>query len=125
MRDVFLVYEYHDEVEAAEIGRRLAARGLDVGPPVSLWTEMRVLPRVDLGLSSCRRCLVLVSAHFLKLNLPPRELDGLSSRRNVVSLLHGVAEEDVAEHSRRLAVSAIPGTMIEQLVKILRSRPEA
>jgi hypothetical protein len=120
MLDLFLLYAYQDKDEANGIADHLAGRGLTVGKPVSLWPPTRLLPLVDQGLVDCRRCLVLLSKDFLKMGWARKDLDGLAGRKKVVSLLVGIDEEVVATHSPSLATAAIPGTMTEQLVNLLR-----
>jgi hypothetical protein len=116
--DLFLAYCYLDLVQASGLAETLAGRGLVVGDPLSLWLGQRLLPRLDQRLVDTRFALVLVSREFLALSLPRKELDGLTTRRRVLSVLAGVGEEEVAEQSTRLAVAALPWT--ERLVRLLR-----
>jgi hypothetical protein len=66
---------------------------------------------------------VIVTKAFLSFSWPRKELDGLTIRRKVVSILADVSENDVAKHSARLAVAALPDALPERLVRLLR--PEA
>jgi hypothetical protein len=61
---------------------------------------------------------VLISRDFLRLSLPRKELGGLANRRRVLSVLAGVGEPEVSQHSPRLAVAALPWT--ERLVRLVR-----
>jgi hypothetical protein len=118
--DLFLAYAYDDEEYASGLEDTLAGRGLVVGEPLRLWPGQRLLPEIDLRLHESRAAIVIVSHAFLAFWWPRKELDGLTTRRNVVSILSDVVEEDVADHSPRLAVAAFPGTPAERLVHLLR-----
>ena len=118
--DLFLAYAHQDRPFAQGLATTLSARGLEIGSPVELWPHMRLLPRIDQGLTACRYALVVLSAEFLKLHYPPKDLDGLAGRSKVVPVLFDVNEAELAEQSSRLAVAAIPGSMIEHLVRLLR-----
>jgi hypothetical protein len=120
MMDLFLAYAYHDEEYASGLEDTLAGRGLVVGEPLSLWPGQRLLPQIDLRLHESRAAIVIVSRAFLKYWWPRKELDGLTTRRKVISVLSDVGEEDVANHSPRLAVAAYPGSHAERLVHLLR-----
>jgi TIR domain-containing protein len=122
MRDLFLVHHHQDQDFAKGLADSLAGRGLTLWRPAEVWPPgVRLLKIVDGGLSEARYALVVVSGDFLKVSWPRKELDGLTTRRNVVALLHGVEERDVAVHSRRLAIAAISGSMMEHLVRLLRN----
>jgi hypothetical protein len=118
--DIFLAYAYHDEDYASGLEDALAGRGLVVGEPLSLWPGQRLLPRIDLRLHESRAAIVIVSHAFLAFSWPRKELDGLTTRRKVIAVLSDVDEEDVADHSPRLAVTAFPGSHAERLVHLLR-----
>jgi hypothetical protein len=119
MLDAFLVHHFDDAVAARELSGTLAGRGFEVGHPLELWPQMRLLTRIDDGLIDHRFAVVIVSREFLQLGFQAKELDGLTRRRRVLCLLHGVGERDVASESPRLAVSAIPGGMAGRLVRLL------
>lgn len=120
--DLVLVYAYLDETFASGLGDSLAGRGIEVAEPLSLWPGHRLLQRVDARLCGVRYALVIVSADFLKFSWSQKELDGLTTRSKVVSILHGVDEDDVRQHSPRLAVAAIPSGMTEHLVRLVRGQ---
>jgi hypothetical protein len=124
MRDLFLVYHEFDEPCARGLADTLAGRGLELGRPFALRPGMRLLALIDQGLADARYALVVVSAEFLKMHWPRKDLDGLAARPRVVALLHGVAEDDLRDCSPRLAVAAIPGGMTEHLVRLVRSGDE-
>jgi hypothetical protein len=65
-------------------------------------------------------CLVLLSKEFFRIGWTRKELDGLAGRMKVVSMLVGDDEEIVATRWARLAASAVPGSMTEQLVDLTR-----
>lgn len=121
MHDLFIVSAAQDEPFVKGLIETLSVRGLKVGDPISLQPPMRILPCVDSALVRCRYALVVISTDFLQLNHGRKELDGLAGRSRVVSLLLDASERDVAAHSPKLAVSAIPGSMLEHLVRKLRS----
>jgi hypothetical protein len=116
--DLFLTYCYLDEEFARGLGDVLSGRGLVVGEPLPLWPGQRLLPRLDQRLTYARFALVVVSPDFLKLSFPRKELDGLTNRRKVLAVLAGVGEGVVAEHSPKLAVTALPSS--ENLVRLIR-----
>lgn len=116
--DLFLAYCYLDGPCANGLGDSLSGRGLVVGDPLPLWPGQRLLPRLDQRLIEARFALVVVSVDFLKLSYARKELDGLTNRRRVLTVLAGVGERDVAEHSPRLAVAALPWS--ENLVRLIR-----
>jgi hypothetical protein len=118
--DLFLAYAYHDEEYASGLGDTLAGRGLVVGEPLALWPGQRLLPQIDLRLQESRASIVIVSRAFLAFRWPRKELDGLTTRRKVIAILADVGEEDVADHSPRLAVAAFAGSHAERLVHLLR-----
>src|SRR3954467_3222022 len=118
--DLFLAYAYHDEDYASGLEDSLAGRGLVVGEPLSLWPGQRLLPPIDQRLHESRAAIVIVSKAFLAFSWPRKELDGLTTRSNVIAILSDVGEVDVAEHSPRLAVAALPGSLSERLVRLLR-----
>jgi hypothetical protein len=123
MRDLFLISRLYDSAAALDVATRLGDRGLDFGDPVWLSGRPyeRLLPIVDEGLTSARFALVVLTHEFLT-SCPDRsELDGLAKRRRVVSVLHGVDETDVAEYSPRLAMAAVPGSLIGRLERLVRS----
>jgi hypothetical protein len=116
--DLFLVFAYQDLAFAEGLADTFRWSGLEVGPALSLWPGMRLLALVDQGLVSSRRALVIVSRDFLKFSYPRKELDGLTTRRKVVSLLSGIGEEDVQGHSPRLAVASYPQAMADRLPRL-------
>jgi hypothetical protein len=118
--DLFLAYAYHDEDYASGLEDTLAGRGLVVGEPLSLWPGQRLLPQIDQRLHESRAAIVIVSRAFLAFWWPRKELDGLTTRRKVIAILADVGEEDVADHSPRLAVAAFAGSHAERLVHLLR-----
>src|SRR5829696_6929636 len=113
--DLFLVFAYQDLVFAEGLADIFRRSSLEVGPSLSLWPGMRLLALVDQGLVSSRHAVVIVSRDFLKFSYSRKELDGLTTRRKVVSVLSGVGEEDVQDHSPRLAVACYPQAMAERL----------
>jgi hypothetical protein len=125
MRDLFLAFAYPDESFARSLADGLAGRGLSLGDPLSLWPGMRLLSRLDSGLHDARYAVLVVSGPFLGFSWSAKVLDAVASRREVVSPLHGVGEEAVRPHSRSLAVNAIPSSMTENLVQLVRSSDEA
>src|SRR4051794_20915435 len=116
--DLFLVFAYQDLAFAEGLAETFQRSGLEVGPALSLWPGMRLLALVDQGLVSSRHAVVVVSHEFLKFSYPRKDLDGLTTRRRVVSLLRGVDEERVRDHSSRLAVACYPETMSERLPRL-------
>jgi hypothetical protein len=67
---------------------------------------------------------VIVSRAFPAPSWSRTELDGLATRNRAVAILSDVGEEDVAGHSPRLAVAALPGSMSERPVRLLRPEVE-
>src|SRR5947209_5791732 len=116
--DLFLAYAYQDEDYASGLEDTFAGRGLVVGEPLALWPGQRLLPPIDQRLHESRAAVVVVSREFLAFAWPRKELDGLATRSQVISILAGVRERDVARHSPRLAVAAFPGSLSERLVHI-------
>ena len=94
--------------------------GLTLGQPLALWPGQRLLQTIDLRLPESRFALVIVSREFLKFSHPRKELDGLTIRRKVVTLLAGVTETVVAAHSPRLAVAAMPGSLDGELARLFQ-----
>lgn len=105
--NLFAIYHHSDTELARNLTGTLAGRGLEIGDPVVLWPQMRLLPRVDQGLVHARFCLVIVSTAFLDLAWERKTLDGLALRRRVVTVLANVTERDVAAYSPRLAVASV------------------
>src|SRR5262249_21851652 len=116
--DLFLAYCYLDQEYASDLTDTLSGRGLDMGEPLSLWPGQCLLPRIDQRLIDARFAVVLVTRDFLRLSLPQKELDGLANRRRILPVLAGVSEEDVGQHSTRLAVVALPWS--ERLTRLIR-----
>jgi hypothetical protein len=121
VRDLVIVSAVPDEPFVNGLTCTLSLHGLKLGAPVSLHAPMRLLPCVDSELAECRFALVVISFDFLALKYERKELDGLASRSRVVSLLRDASEREVALHSPKLAVSAIPGSMVAHLVRRLRA----
>lgn len=120
MLDAFIIHHFDDATAVRDLAGTLSGRGLEVGLPVELWPQMRLLPRIDEGLIDHRFALVIVSTSFLRLGYQPKELEGLTRRRRVLCLLHGVGERDVAAESPKLAVAAIPAGMGRGLARVIR-----
>ena len=118
--DLFVTYAYQDADYASGLEDTLAGRGLLVGEPLALWPGQRLLPPIDGRLREARIAVVVVSREFLAFAWPRKELDGLTTRRQVVAVLSDVGEADVARHSPRLAVAAFPGSLSDRLVNMLR-----
>ncbi len=118
--DLFLAHCYHDGDFAGRIEGDLSGRGLVVGEPLPLWRGRRLLPPIDRRLRESRLALVIISRAFLALRLPREELDGLATRRNVYAILSDVGEAEVASQSPRLAVAAVPGSLANRLVHLVR-----
>jgi len=118
--DLFLVHAYQDETYASGLEDSLAGRGLVVGEPLSLWPGECLLPQIDQRLRESRSAIVIISRAFLSFSWSRKELHGLTTRRNVIAILSDVGEADVTEHCPRLAVAALPGTLSERLVCLLR-----
>src|SRR4051794_8226520 len=118
--DLFLVHAYLDHEFASGLEDTLAARGLVVGEPLSLWPGQRLLPPIDQRLHEARAAIVIVSREFLKYSYTRKELDGLTIRRQVIAILSDVGEAVVLRHSPRLAVAAFSGAFSERLVRLLR-----
>ena len=116
--DLFLVFAYQDLAFAEGLADIFRRSSLEVGPGLSLWPGMRLLALVDQGLVSSRHAVVIVSHEFLKFSYPRKELDGLTTRRRVVSVFHGIDEEDVRDHSSRLAVACHCEAMAERLPRL-------
>src|SRR3954452_1416464 len=104
---------YHDEEYASGLEDTLAGRGLVVGEPLSVWPGQRLLPPIDLRLDESRAAIVIVSRGVLAFWWPRKELDGLTTRRQIIAVLSDVGEEDAADHSPRLAVAAFSGSHAE------------
>src|SRR5689334_22099721 len=85
--DLFLAYTYPDADYASDLEDRLAGRGLVVGEPLTLWAGQRLLPSIDQRLHEARAALVVISKAFLASGFPTEELDGLTTRGQVVSIL--------------------------------------
>jgi hypothetical protein len=122
--DLFLAYAYRDEDYASGLEDDLAGRGLVVGRPLSLWPGQRLLPQIDQRLPASRSAIVIVSKAFLSFSWTRKELDGLTMRRKAISILADVSEADVAKHSARLAVAALPDSLPDRLVRLLRPEDE-
>jgi hypothetical protein len=75
---------------------------------------------VDRGLILSRHAVMIVSPGFLHHGSWGREPDALASREWVVGLLYSVDERVVSGFSTKPAVSAIPGSLAETLVRLLR-----
>jgi hypothetical protein len=118
--DVFLAYTHADQPFAARLTEVFRARALEVGQPIELWGGERLLSLLDQGLYDSQYAIVIISRDFLHLDWQAKVLEGLAHRRRVIGLLWGVDESDVALHSRGLAVSAMPGSMAEDLVRMVR-----
>jgi len=118
--DFFLAYAYQDEPYAGGLADTLAGRGLEVGEPLPLWQGQRLLPLIDGRLRDSRTAVVVVSREFLAFWWTRKELDGLAARRRVYPVLSDVAEADVADHSPKLAVAALPGSLSDRLVRLIR-----
>lgn len=116
--DLFLVYAYQDQQYANGVEDLLTGRGLVIGEPLSLWPGQRLLRMIDLRLPESRFALVIISREFLRLSYPRKELDDLTNRRKVVSVLSDVDERAVAPHSAKLAVAALWPS--ENLVRLFR-----
>lgn len=124
MRDAFLAYARPDQEFADGLAGSLAGRGLSLGEPVPLRPQGALLAQVDIGLTLARHAVVVISREFLHQGYSRRDLDLLAARDRAVCLLFGVDERDVGEFSAKLAVAALPGTMAELLVRLLRA-PDA
>ena len=120
MRDLFLVYAYEDESLALRLRGTLADRGLELADSVSLWPSDRILKLIGQGLSGARHAIVLITDDFLRRSYSGFVLDAIATRPQVISLLCGVVEDDVARHSSKLAVAAIPGCYHEGIVPLVR-----
>ncbi len=118
--NLFVVSAYPDADYAGGLEDTLTGRGLVVGEPLALWPGQRLLPQIEGRLYEARAAVVVVSREFLASSWPREELDGLTTRSQVVAILSDVGEADVARHSPRLAVAAFPGAMAERLVNLLR-----
>lgn len=118
--DLFIAHAYQDEDFAGGLEDELSGRGLVIGEPLPLWSGQRLLPPIDQRLSDARHAIVVVSRAFLQFSWPRKELDGLATRPKVVAILSDVAEEEVAGHSPRLAVAALPGSLSEHLIRLIR-----
>src|SRR3954468_5420440 len=90
--DLFLVHAYQDQEYASGLEDTLSGRGLVVGEPLSLWPGQRLLPPIDQRLHESRSAIVIVSREFLKFSYSRKELDGLTTRRQVIAILSDVGE---------------------------------
>ncbi len=61
-----------------------------------------------------------VPKEFLKFSYSRKELDGLTTRGKVITILSDVGEAVVSKHSPRLAVAAFSGAFSDRLVRLLR-----
>src|SRR3954469_21727573 len=107
--DLFLVHAYLDQEYASALEDTLSGRGLVAAEPPSLWPGQRLLPPIDQRLHESRAAIVIVSKEFLKFSYTKKELDGLTTRSKVITILSDVGEADVSTHSTRLAVAAFSG----------------
>src|SRR4051794_38001690 len=117
--DLFLAYACQDEDYASGLADALAERGLEIGEPLPLWQGQRLLPLLDRRLRDTRAAVVVVSREFLTFWWARKDLDGLAARRRVYPVLSDVVEADVADHSPKLAVAALPGSLSDRLVRLI------
>ena len=108
-RDVFISHAREDRAAIAHpLAAALQRHGLDV------WRTGRSSPRatssarVDEGLARAGWGVLVISAHFLRMEWPRAELDGLLARemgpeRLIIPVWHGVTAADVARRSPILA----------------------
>src|SRR3954447_25040864 len=115
---LFVTYAYQDADYASGLEDTLAGRGLVVGEPLALWPGQRLLPPIDGRLRDARHAIVVVSKAFLGFSWSRRELDGLTTRSRVVTILADLGEADVAKHSPRLAVAAFPDALADRLDRL-------
>lgn len=108
--DLFLAYALCNENYASILKVSLSAKRLQIGSPLQLLPGQRLLPQLDPRLSESRFALVVLTVEFLGLGFSRNELDRLTRRSKVLSILAGVTEREIAGHSPRLAVAALPSS---------------
>src|SRR5690348_9605217 len=119
MHDLFLAHVHEDAPAADALAAALCGRGLTAGPPLVIRPDWPLIASVDERLVGARFGVVLISTALLRMGWSRRDLDALALRRRVVPLLHGLGERDVARHSPRLAVAAVPEALADRLARRL------
>jgi hypothetical protein len=120
MRDLFLIYTYHDASRADDLAGTFASRGLELAAPAALWPGERILKRIDRGRAEARFAVIIVTDEFLRWAWTGLELDALAERDDVISIMCDSDEGDVTRRSKKLAVASIPGCFAEGVVRLVR-----
>ena len=113
--DVFISHASEDKEEIARpLATLLQARGLKVWlDEMNLTLGDSLRRNIDLGLTSSRFGLVILSPSFLSKEWPQKELDGLVARENdstkvILPIWHKVSRDEIVKYSPILADGVDP-----------------